>query len=191
MPYPLTHIGIPVPLGNGEKAVVMVVDAHSSHDSTDMVVFAEPFKLHPYMDKINEKSDAAYLRGKHIHAKKGLLEAQKDSSELVGRVFPSELDNPLPMARVYCFSLGGEPPRIEFSDGITRTTELIFQQAQFVPLQATDREASLLHSLVGGERMPQAVSSFIRPWEETMELMREAYDHRVTRHQAHDPKPLP
>jgi hypothetical protein len=123
----------------GDTKILMVI--HNGYDPEEHVVlFADPLKLAPVMDAINRCEHNPWLLRKQLQAREGIESARADA----------KIMNPLPMASaVLCFGT-----EIRFDDGITRTTELVYQKAEFVPLQVPRNHSDSLHGMIGIDGMP-------------------------------------
>lgn len=157
---------IPVYLTEAGFTILMVVRSDQPVEECT-VVFADPQKLKPYMDKINAREHPAYLDYKHTEAKKGLALARKPNND-----YPAYGEfSSLPMGMINCSRYEDGTIHVGFIDGITRTTELIIQGAEFVPLQINTDKAKLLQELVGGNLPPRLASDYIVPPEIQRERM--------------------
>ncbi len=130
------------------------------------VVYADPHKLTPYMNEIEANDDWYHPGGlKRKNARHGLLEAKTEVTSRISIIRPGS--NPLPMAeggfitKIETFrsrflrrQLEREVPAIGFTNGITRTLELIAQGAEFVPLEVQNSAVELTQQMVGGDVLP-------------------------------------
>ncbi len=152
----IEHKMLPVGLANGES-IMMVPRSDMSLEGTQ-IVFADAKKLAPILDQINARESAGYLAGKHLDAGHGLYAAEAVAHN--GYFVPRE--SPLPMASIGSIGWSADRP-LNFNDGITRTTELIRQGAEIVPLQVNNALARDVHQLVGAEgTYPQSAADFIK-----------------------------
>jgi hypothetical protein len=171
--------GIRIELKKAGYAILMHPEFYSDHMADRFaVVYADPNKLEPYMQAYNAEEKRAY-------AKKGLLSARTEVTELLTVITPD--GNPLPMPYVgasidtervsrglFRRSAIQQVPRIGFSNGITRTFELLAQGAEYIPLEVSNESAALLHKLVGG-RPAESVRNFTVSRSVALEQMRLYY----------------
>ena len=109
------------------------------------------------MDRINRENPPS--DGKITSAKHGIIEAKIDPSDLSA---PAE--NPLPLAMVSFNAYNTtQTAQLSFIDGITRTTELLNQGAEFIPFQIKSEEAEALHRAMGGKRQLVQATTYVVP----------------------------
>lgn len=128
---------IQVPLRNGD---IVYMCAESRNGDKSVILFSDPAKLAPFMDRINAGEHREWLENKHQKAQNGLKTAQKQAKHF----------SPLPVGSVGCFLDG----KLRFDDGITRTTELIYQGADFIPLEMDVQTSKKLRDILGINEMP-------------------------------------
>jgi len=136
-----------VRLSRGRRILMMIREDWRL--DTDLVIFANPQKLAPVMDEINAVEEPSRLEYLNARARVG-IEAARTNARVI---------SPMPMG-VALLVRG----KIRFEDGIGRTSELINQQAEFVPLQVSRQHVHNLQSMIGMDDMPpQPVTSYIIP----------------------------
>ena len=145
-----------VRLRESDYTIAVVIRDDFSADETT-VVFADPEKLEPIMHRINEEFPPS--TGKQRSAEQGLLAALVVPSDSF-----SPPENPLPMAKVN-FNDFNQTHALQMSvtDGIARTTEMLTQGAEFVPLQVRNSESMALHKAVGGALPPVPATHYVVP----------------------------
>ena len=157
---------IRVKLNNAGITIAMTIRGDYSPEDYS-VVFADPIKLEVYMKEVNRGYDPVGLQSKVAAANRGILQAA---------ILPETTDalHTLPMAKVNCLILHGKA-QVSFSDGMTRTTQLLFLGAEFVPLEVSSKEAELLHKLVGNGKATVPAADFIIPSDVRIARMTEYY----------------
>ena len=169
-------MGIPVSLKDGRTILMTIRSDYNAQDHS--VVFADPKKLAPYMDALKAK-EVPFMQAKRKQEGQQMIDAAVTKRQAVPgaviSVFANADEKMMGMARVSCFAINGEPPRIGFSDGVRRTTELVAQGAAFVPLQVPTKEARLLQEAVGGNLSPQPAAAYVLPDEVYRERMLAEY----------------
>ena len=158
---------IQIKLGDGGVIAMIIRDEHPPEEFT--VVFADPVKLLPYIAVINSERTADYLASKKKAAQWGIKEALIDPLRTSADLAP-EISY-LPMARANCGKSNGAY-FIDIPDGVARSAELICQKAECIPLQVRNKEANLLHDLVGrADRSPKPAQDFIVPFDVRVQRM--------------------
>jgi plasmid fertility inhibition factor len=192
--------GIRVELKTTGYAILMRPNYYSEMVDDQVVVYADPKKLKPFMQKILKENPVWYGANglKRASARRGLLAAKTEVTEPYAILLPE--GNPLPMP------LAGarERPKIKFdmkpvherkknffqrflpqpsvqfgfTNGITRTFELLAQGAEFVPLETNRKEAAFFHQLVGGTKEPESVRNYTVPASVREETERSYYQQK-------------
>jgi len=167
--------GIPVRLKQDNRTVLTRVrDDHDKYAC--MVVFADPKKLSFYTDPLCRDDEVRHSL-KVQDCRSALSAATATSNDPMPVCGLNE--HPIPIAIVNCWTFRPDgKPDVTFTDGITRTGQLIRMGAEFVPVQVATGEAELLHKTVGGVLPPRPASDYIVPHDIRMEKMTAYYAQR-------------
>jgi hypothetical protein len=163
------YYDIRVKLGDGSKSVSMICEEYDPKDF--MVIFADPEKLKPIINKHNAGRPASYLTPKAMNAWGGLRAARIDSRKQESVPSPASMNSSLPMA-VIDFVIAKNKIFCRFTNGVTRCSELIRQCAEFIPIQTNTKCAELAYQMVGSKIAPIPATAFLVPEEIHLEYLR-------------------